>query len=198
MGKKDTARPMQLTAREVKWAILTFWYLNATKASIAAFIGLVDKDFEIIATDAAGDVVVRFSGLAGLEDHQYGKQIYYDQRFLLQSFEVDLNGGEEAVAYTAGEWHCLHCEPRMACSETLRASLRHTWFIRRDGATGRPVLTRHICTYFRYLEGYAPKPEATADGHREFHLDFDRHWRHAPAVGFAPEARAVTGQGWLY
>ena len=173
-----------LSAPEVKRAILTFWRLNATKAPIADFIPILDEDFEIIATDAAGNVVLKYSGLAGLEDHQYGKQIYYDQRFILKSFEAEL-AGQEAIAHTTGEWHCLHCEPRKPCSEPLRADLKHTWFVRRSAATGRPLLRRHICTYFQYVEGYAPQPASSTDGYREFHLDFDRHWTYAPTAGGA-------------
>jgi hypothetical protein len=168
-----------LSAREVKHIILAFWRLNAAKAPIADFIPILDEDFEIVATDAAGNVVVKYSGLAGLEEHQYGKQIYYDQRFILKSFEAEL-AGFEATAHTTGEWRCLHCEPRRACSESLRADLRHTWVVRRSAATGRPLLSRHICTYFQYVEGYAPQPASGTDGYREFHLDFDRHWKPAP------------------
>ncbi len=86
----------------------------------------------------------------------------------------------------------------MACSEALRASLRHTWLLRRAAETGRPVLTRHICTYFEYMEGYAPKPEAIGDGHREFHLDFDHHWLHGPKASGVRESHGSKGQGWLY
>jgi hypothetical protein len=165
-----------LTATEVRDVILAFWRLNAAKAPVSEFALIVDEDFALVAVDAGGEEVVRFDGLSGLEEHQAGKEVYFDQKFALRSFECELDG-ERAVANTTGLWKCIHCEPGMARSEPLKADLAHTWYARRSSETGRAVLTLHVCTYFRYLPGFEPavrRDGASAD--REFHLDFERHW----------------------
>jgi hypothetical protein len=168
------ARPLSDT--EVRDVILAFWRLNAAKAPVSEFASIVDKDFALVALDASGEEVVRFDGLRGLEEHQAGKEIYFDQRFALRSFKCELQG-DRAVAKTTGLWECIHCEPGMARSEPLKADLAHTWYARRSPETGRALLSLHVCTYFRYLPGFEPAPESDgASADREFHLDFDRHW----------------------
>ena len=166
-----------LSKAEVRDLVLTFWRLNAAKAPMAEFVPILDEGFSLMAVDDQGREVVRYDGLAGLEEHQYGKLIYYDQRFRLLSLEADL-AGDRAVARTTGEWRARHCEPRMARSEQLRADLAHVWHARRLPA-GRPVLTLHVCTYFQYHPDFAPAAEAETSG-REIHLDFDRYWGSPP------------------
>ncbi|HVA07387.1 MAG TPA: hypothetical protein VNG12_11665 [Acidimicrobiales bacterium] len=162
-----------LTEGEVRKLILIFWRLNAAKAPMADFVPILDDGFAIVAVDDKGDEIIRFDGLAGLEEHQYGKQIYYDQRFKLFSFDCDIDEGR-AVAHTRGEWRARHCEPRMAESEQLRADVAHTWYARRR-PEGAAVLTLHVCTHFNFQPGFAPATTAETTG-REFHLDFDQYW----------------------
>jgi hypothetical protein len=166
-----------LTEGEIRKLVLTFWRLNAGKAPMADFLPILDAGFAIVAVDDTGNEVVRYDGLAGLEEHQYGKQIYYDQRFRLISFEADIDG-DRAVARTTGQWRARHCEPRMPRSEELRADLAHIWYARRLPA-GSPVLTLHVCTYFQYQPGFAPASTPETGG-REIHLDFDQYWSAKP------------------
>jgi len=144
---------------------------------IPDFVPILDDDFTLMAVDDKGREVARFEGLAGLEEHQYGKQIYYDQRFSLGFFDADVDG-DRAVARTTGEWRARHCEPRMARSEQLRADLAHVWHARRL-PRGSAVLTLHICTYFQYQPGFAPAAAPETAG-REIHLDFDQYWSATP------------------
>jgi hypothetical protein len=166
-----------LTNAEIRKLVVTFWRLNAGKAPMAEFVPILDDGFVLMAVDEEGNEVVRFDGLAGLEEHQYGKQIYYDQRFRLGSFDVEIDG-DRAVARTTGEWRARHCEPRMARSEQLRADLAHIWHARRL-PEGSPVLTLHVCTYFQYQSDFAPAAAAETAG-REIHLDFDQYWSGTP------------------
>jgi hypothetical protein len=166
--------PRPLTADEVRDVILSFWHLNAEKAPVGDFAPILDDGFSLVAVDPEGKEVARFDGPDGLEEHQTGKEIYFDQRFTLRSFDVELEG-ERAVAQTTGLWECIHCEPGMAHSEPLKADLAHTWHARRSPETGRAVLSLHVCTYFRYVPGFEPAPAREAT-EREFHLDFDRNW----------------------
>jgi hypothetical protein len=165
-----------LTETEVRDVILTFWRLNAEKAPVSDFIPILDEGFALVAVDASGEEVARFDGLEGLEEHQAGKEIYFDQRFTLRSLDCELQENR-AVAQTTGLWECIHCEPGMARSEPLKAELGHTWYSRRSVETGRALLSLHVCTYFRYVPGFEPTPASDAiSADREFHLDFDRHW----------------------
>ena len=167
-------RPLDDT--EVRELILMFWRLNAGKAPVAEFIPILDEGFALVATNPEGEEVARFDGLSGLEQHQAGKEVYFDQQFTLRSFDAEIDG-DRAIAQTTGLWECIHCEPGMARSEPLKADLGHTWYARRSPETGRAVLTLHVCTYFQYVRGFepAPAPESVS-ADREFHLDFDRHW----------------------
>jgi hypothetical protein len=169
-----TSRP--LTPDEVRDVILAFWHLNAEKAAVAEFAPILDDGFSLVAVDPEGNEVARFDGPAGLEEHQAGKEVYFDQRFTLRSFDVQVDG-DRAVARTTGIWECIHCEPGMAHSEPLKADLAHTWYARRSPTTGVAVLSLHVCTYFKYVAGFEPAPpRGAAATKREFHLDFDRNW----------------------
>jgi hypothetical protein len=169
-----TSRP--LTADEVRDVILAFWHLNAEKAPVAEFTSILDEGFSLVAVGPDGNEVARFDGPAGLEEHQAGKEVYFDQRFTLTSFDVELDGAR-AVAQTTGTWECIHCEPDTAHSEPLKADLAHTWYARRSPTTGDVVLSLHVCTYFKYVPGFEPAPASdAATSKREFHLDFDRNW----------------------
>lgn len=164
-----------LSDAEVRDVILAFWRLNADKAPVCAFLPLLDEEFALVATNPHGEEVVRFDGVSGLEEHQAGKEVYFDQRFTLRSFDVQFEG-DCAVAQTTGLWECIHCEPGMARSEPLKADLAHTWYVRRSPESGRAVLSLHACTYFNYVRGFEPARADATLGEREFHLDFDRHW----------------------
>jgi hypothetical protein len=164
-----------LSDAEVRDVILTFWRLNADKAPASAFLPILDEGFALIATNPQGEEVVRFDGVSGLEEHQAGKEVYYDQRFTLRSFDLRFED-DRAVAQTTGLWECIHCEPGMARSEPLKADLAHTWYARRSPESGRAVLSLHVCTYFNYVPGFEPARADGTPGDREFHLDFDRHW----------------------
>jgi hypothetical protein len=175
-GRTRLSEAMDLTETEVRELILTFWRLNAAKAPVADFMPILADGFALVATGPDGEEVARFDGLSGLEEHQAGKEVYFDQRFTLRSFEVELDS-ESAVARTTGLWECIHCEPGMAWSEPLKADLAHTWYACRSPESGQAVLTLHVCTYFQYVPGFEPAPpKDDGSSSREFHLDFDQHW----------------------
>jgi hypothetical protein len=167
------AEPLRDT--EVRDLILTFWRLNAEKAPASEFAPIVDEDFALVAVNARGEEVLRFDGMSGLEEHQAGKEVYFDQRFTLNSFVCE-SQGDRAIAKTTGLWECIHREPGTSISEPLKADLGHTWHARRSPETGRALLSLHVCTYFQYVPGYEPASDDHASTEREFHLDFDRHW----------------------
>ena len=181
-----------LSDAEVRDVILTFWRLNADKAPVSEFAPILDRGFALVAVNASGEEVVRFDGLDGLEEHQAGKEVYFDQQFTLGAFECELQG-DRAIAKTTGLWKCIHCEPGMARSEPLKADLAHTWYVRRSPESGRALLSLHVCTYFQYLPGFQPAPKRDeSSGDREFHLGFDRHWTAAESISIAsaqPPAR---------
>jgi hypothetical protein len=165
-----------LTETEVREVILTFWRLNADNAPASEFAPIIDEDFALVAVNPSGEEVVRFEGLRGLEEHRAGKEIYFNQRFTLRSFDCEFHD-DRAIAKTRGLWECMHSEPGMPRPEPLKADLAHTWYARRSPKTGRAVLSLHVCTYFQYLPGFEPaqNPDGTSTD-REFHLDFGRHW----------------------
>ena len=164
-----------LSETDVRDLILTFWRLNAEKAPVSEFAPIIDGDFALVAVNASGEEVLRFDGLLGLEEHQAGKKVYFNQRFTLRSFDCELKC-DQVIAKTTGLWECIHREPS-AASEALKADLAHTWHARRSPDTGRPLLSLHVCTYFQYLPGFGPaQTHSDASTDREFHLDFDRYW----------------------
>ena len=61
------------------------WRLNAEKAPVSEFAPIIGDDFALVAVDASGEEVVRFDGMRGLEEHQAGKEVYFDQRFTLRT-----------------------------------------------------------------------------------------------------------------
>jgi hypothetical protein len=165
-----------LSDKEVRDVILEFWRLNAENAPVSEFAPMIDEGFALVAVNSSGEEVVRFDGLSGLEEHQAGKAVYFDQRFTMRSFTCE-HQGDRAIAKTTGLWECMHREPGMARSEPLKADLAHTWYARRSPQTQRAVLSLHVCTYFQYQPGFQPalnREDASTD--REFHLEFDRHW----------------------
>ena len=78
-----------LTEDEVRDVIETFWRLDAGKAHLADFLPIMDDEFVIRAVDDTGAEVVRFDGLAGLEDHQDGKMDIFDEAFELTALRLD-------------------------------------------------------------------------------------------------------------
>ena len=85
----------------------------------------MDDEFVIRAVDEAGEEVVRFDGLAGLEDHQDGKMDIFDEAFELTSLRVD--PGPVAVAHTSCVWTFRRRESRApakakSASPTCRTS----------------------------------------------------------------------------
>ena len=84
-----TDDPAELTEDEVREVVETFWRLDADKAHLAEFLPIMDDEFVIRAVNEAGEEVVRFDGLAGLEDHQDGKMDIFDEAFELTSFRLE-------------------------------------------------------------------------------------------------------------
>lgn len=158
---------LPLTKAEVRRVILKFWELNAVKAHIADFIPIVDEKFKMVLKER-GKIIVSFSGLAGLQDHQDGKaSIFYDQKFILGSIKIKVSN-KQAIAKTVGQWHCIECDPRRPLSKKLKANLKHTWIVKRSPVTNHAVLTLHSCDYFKYLRGFSP-----AETKKEFHLTLE-------------------------
>jgi hypothetical protein len=162
----NTIKPLKsLTTAEVKNVILKFWYLNAGKAHIADFLPILDESSFSVILKERGRIVEEFDGIRGLQDHQDGKGIYYNQRFILKSIKTKVTR-DRAVSHTTSVWDCLHCEPAMVRCEHLKAILHHTWIVRRSPTTQQAIIVSHTCDYFRYLPNFAPKFTRTT----EFHL----------------------------
>ena len=150
-----------ITADVVRQLIETFYKLNSDRAPLTAFLPIVDHEgffMELAGTD------IRFTGIAGLGDHQMGKLIFFDQEFHLQDIQVEADG-DRAVARTRAQWHASTWTSPDPCSHRIKVALRHTWHVGRAKDDSRPVLLGHVCEEFHYLPGFAPKEQA-----KEFHL----------------------------
>ena len=162
-----------LTEGEVRWVIESFWRLDADKAHLADFLPIMDDEFVIRAVSEAGEEVVRFDGLAGLEDHQDGKMDIFDEVFELTSFRLD--PGPVAIAHTTCVWTFRRREPRSARSEVCVADLAHVWQLRRHPVRGCPVMTGHTCVRFEFRPGQAPSTpsarQAVKIASEELHRD---------------------------
>jgi hypothetical protein len=145
---------VELTEDEVRDVIETFWRLDADKAHLAEFLPIMDDEFVIRAVDEAGEEVVRFDGLAGLEDHQDGKMDIFDEAFELTSLRVD--PGPVTVAHTSCVWAFRRRESRAPRSEVCVADLSHIWQLRRHPTRRRAVMTGHTCIRFEFRPGHAP------------------------------------------
>ena len=119
---------VELTEDEVRDVIETFWRLDADKAHLAEFLPIMDDEFVIRAVDEAGEEVVRFDGLARLEDHQDGKMDIFDEAFELTSLRVD--PGPVTVAHTSCVWTFRRRESRapQAGSDSRHAGNRYRHF----------------------------------------------------------------------
>ena len=141
-----------LTEDEVRDVIEAFWRLDADKAHLVEFLPIMDDEFVIRAVSEAGEEVVRFDGLAGLEDHQDGKMDIFDEAFELTSLRVEVGPGhhrahDERVDVPAARapraaQRILRCRPVRMCGSC--AFTRHG-----DG----PVMTGHTCTRFEFRPG---------------------------------------------
>jgi len=154
-----------LTKAEVKDVILRFWHLNAGKAHIADFLPILDENSFRVVLKEKGRIIEKFDGIRGLQDHQDGKGIYYNQRFILKSIRTEIIH-DQAISHTTAVWDCLHCEPYMARCEHLKAVLHHTWRVRRSPNNQQAIIANHTCDYFRYLHNFEPKFTKSS----EFHL----------------------------
>jgi len=88
-----------ITPEIVQNLIESFWEFNASRAPLCDFLPIVDQTnffMELAGTD------IRFSGIAGLGDHQIGKLIFFDQEFILQDIQVKL-AQNTALARTKAE-----------------------------------------------------------------------------------------------
>ena len=162
-----------LTEDEVRDVIETFWRLDAGKAHLADFLPIMDDEFVIRAVDDAGAEVVRFDGLAGLEDHQDGKMDIFDEAFELTALRLD--PGAVTAAHTTSVWTFRRREPRAPRSEVCVADLSHIWQFRRHPTRGRAVMTGHTCIRFEFRPGQAPSPpgarQAVKLASEELHRD---------------------------
>lgn len=153
-----------ITDKIVQNLIELFWKLNAGRAPLSDFLSIVDAEgffMELAGTD------IRFSGIAGLGDHQIGKLIFFDQEFILLDIQVDVEG-DTALARTSAQWHASTWTSPDPCSHRIKVALRHTWYVGRARDDSRPILLGHVCEEFHYLPGFAPKDQA-----KEFHLTQD-------------------------
>lgn len=88
-----------ITDEIVQNLIKSFWKLNAGRVPLSDFLPIVDHEgffMELAGTD------IRFSGIAGLGDHQIGKLIYSDKEFILLDFQIDVDG-DTALARTRAQ-----------------------------------------------------------------------------------------------
>ncbi|MEM1058961.1 MAG: hypothetical protein AAGK14_06910 [Verrucomicrobiota bacterium] len=150
-----------LTKREVRAVITAFWELNASRAPIKAFEEIVDTE-NLSITMRGTDIA--FHGIAGFADHQIGKLIFFDQKFVLRKLESTINGGE-ATARTEARWHARTWTSPAPYSHELIADLRHTWTLRRCPRTGRALMRGHVCERLKYRPGHGPE-----DTPKDFHL----------------------------
>jgi hypothetical protein len=153
-----------MTEKIVQNLIESFWKLNAGRAPLSDFLPIVDHEgffMELAGTD------IRFSGIAGLGDHQIGKLIYFDQEFILLDIQIDMDA-DTALARTRAQWHASTWNSPDPYSHRIKVALRHTWYVGRAKDDLRPILLGHVCDEFHYLPGFAPKDQA-----KEFHLTQD-------------------------
>ncbi len=150
-----------LTKREVRAVIQAFWDLNASRAPIKAFEEIVDIE-NLSITMRGTDIA--FHGIAGFADHQIGKLIFFDQRFVLKKIDITLKG-DTASAKTEGRWHASTWSSPAPYSHELIAELKHTWDIIRCPKTGRALMRGHVCEKLKYLPGHGPE-----DQPQDFHL----------------------------
>ena len=154
----------RLTKKEVRTIILKFCELNAGRAPISAFASIIDvENFELklLGTD------VDFHGIAGFADHQMGKLIYFDQRFILKSMTIIIKP-DRAIAKTGFIWEARHWVPPAANSELLKAYVHQTWTVKRSPKAGHPTITSHIADKFKYLKGFAPHEQSEGDFHLKY------------------------------
>ncbi|CAG35788.1 unknown protein [Desulfotalea psychrophila LSv54] len=150
-----------ITLKIVQELIESFYELNAGRALLRDFLPILDHEgffMELAGTD------IRFLGIAGLADHQMGKLIFFDQKFILLDIEVKLDG-DTALAQTNAEWHASTWSSPDPYSHRIKVALLHTWHVGRAKDDSRPILLGHVCEEFHYLPGFAPKEQA-----KEFHL----------------------------
>ncbi len=150
-----------MSAKIVQDLIETFWELNASRAPLKDFLPILDHEgffMELAGTD------IRFVGIAGLGDHQMGKLIYFDQKFILHDIQVE-PGLDTALARTKAEWQASMWTSPAPYSQRIKVMLLHTWHVGRAKEDSRPILLGHVCEEFHYLPGFAPKEQA-----KEFHL----------------------------
>ena len=157
----------KLTKREVRYVILQFWQLNASRAPIKAFEEIVDCENLEIIMRASPDI--QFNGIAGLADHQIGKLTFFDQRFELKSIDTKITQDGRAISKTNGVWYASYWQSPAAESHRLIADLKHTWTVVRHESSGKPVLLRHVCDKLTYRRGHAP-----IEAPKDFHLTIGR------------------------
>lgn len=166
---KNKLKDKPLTKKEVKDVILKFCDLNAGRAPISAFAPIIDVEkfeLKLLGTDIA------FYGIGGFADHQMGKLVYFDQRFILKSMKTTIKS-DYAIAVTSFIWEARHWEPPAAFSELLRAYVRQSWKIVRSSKTQSAMIVSHIADKFKYLKGYSPGDKRPED----FHLTLGRKKR---------------------
>jgi hypothetical protein len=123
-----------ITAEIVQNLIESFWKLNAGRAPLSDFLPIVDHEgffMELAGTD------VRFSGIAGLGDHQMGKLIFFDQEFILLDIQIEVDG-DTALARTKAQWHASTWTSPDPYSQRIKVALLHTWYVGRAKDDSRP------------------------------------------------------------
>lgn len=152
----------QLTEQEVLEVLLAFWRFDAEKAHLADSIPIMDDGWFIRAVDPDGQEILRMEGLAGLEDHQEGKMDHFDEEFVLDTFECEIDG-DTATAWTTSQWHFRYRKARKSRSSQCCADLAHEWQVRRHPERGMVVMSSHTCTHFAFRPGEAPPPPSDQD-----------------------------------
>ncbi|QBR84780.1 hypothetical protein E3983_10695 [Legionella israelensis] len=149
-----------ISKQEAFQVIEKFNQLNASRAPIAEFVNLIDiENFEIRLQGSN----IFFKGIAGLADHQIGKQIFFDQSFDCEFIHSHMEN-DQMIVETKGVWYAKTWQYPAAYSQQLIADLRHTWRLEKQ-SDGHLLIVSHVCEHFAYREGYSP-----TDHTQEFHL----------------------------
>ncbi|CEK11318.1 hypothetical protein [Legionella hackeliae] len=150
-----------INEEEAFQVIKKFNVLNASRAPISDFVGIIDlENFELRLRGSD----IFFKGIAGFADHQIGKLIYFDQSFDCELQSSQQEGNKITVA-TKGVWYAKTWQSPAAYSQQLIADLTHTWELEKK-TNGALLIVVHICETFAYRKGHAP-----GDIAKDFHLE---------------------------
>jgi hypothetical protein len=131
-----TSTPLSELA--VKELVYTWFKELTDKAPLETMFGLLsDAELRMIFPEAT------LNGRAEFEQwYQTVTHAYFDQAHELKLLQVDLDGDEAAVNLIVN-WQARVWNPPAARSDWLGFNVRQRWLVRRDAASGRPVIVNY-------------------------------------------------------